>query len=72
MLFDVLQARCTVGFTVNHSPASWNIGEGRPQAVLLLVVHQDEKAAVVVVEWIDAHNSPGCLVDMSGTAPNDS
>ena len=58
MLFDVLQARGTVGFPVYHPPASWNIGEGRPQAVLLLVVHQDEKAAIFVVEGIDAHNSP--------------
>jgi hypothetical protein len=58
MLLDVLQTRSSVGFPVYHSPTRWNIGEGRPQAVLLLVVHQDEKAAVVVVEWIDAHNSP--------------
>jgi hypothetical protein len=32
--------------------------------VLLLVVDQDEKAAIVVVERIDAHSSPDRLVEM--------
>jgi hypothetical protein len=31
--------------------------------VLLLVVDQDEKATIVVVKRIDAHVSPGRLVD---------
>jgi len=33
--------------------------------MLLLVVDQDEKAAIVVIERIDAHVSPGCLVDIA-------
>ena len=49
------QAGGAVRFTENDPPASGNIGERRPQAVLLLVVNQDEKAAIVVVERIDAH-----------------
>jgi hypothetical protein len=55
VLFDVVQTRGAVRFAVNHPPACWNIGEGRPQTVLLLVVDQDEKAAIFVVERIDAH-----------------
>src|SRR6185369_3541128 len=55
VLFDVVQTRSAVRFAVNHPPAGWNVGEDRPQAVLLLVVDQDEKAAIVVVERIDAH-----------------
>src|ERR1700740_2149906 len=55
VLFDVVQTRSPVGFAVNPPPAGWNIGEDRPQAVLLLVVDQDEKAAIVVVKRIDAH-----------------
>jgi hypothetical protein len=35
--------------------AGGNIGESRPQAVLLLVIDQDEKAAIVVVKRVDAH-----------------
>src|SRR6202030_620029 len=57
VLFDVVQTGSAVRFAVHHPPAGWNIGEGRPQAVLLLVVDQDEKAAIVVVEGIDAHRS---------------
>lgn len=72
MFFDVLQTSGAVGFPEYHPPARRNIGESRPEAVLLFVIHQDEKAAVVVVEWIDTHNSPGCLVDMSGTVSNHS
>jgi hypothetical protein len=55
VLFDIFQTRSALGFAVNHPPASGNIGEGRPQAVLLLVIDQDKKAATVVVEGIDAH-----------------
>jgi hypothetical protein len=55
VLFDVVQTRRAFGFATNHWPAGWNIGEGRPQAVLLLVVDQEEKAPIVVVERIDAH-----------------
>src|ERR1700737_488814 len=55
VLFDVVQTRSAVRFAVNHPPAGWNVGEGRPQAVLLLVVAKDEKAAIFVVERIDAH-----------------
>src|SRR6476469_9051533 len=66
VLFDVVQTGSAVGFAVNHPPAVWNIGEGRPQAVLLLVIDQDEKAGIVV-ERIDAHRSPDHLVEMSKT-----
>src|ERR1700751_4870135 len=55
ILFDVFQTRSAVRFAVNHLPAGWNVGEGRPQAVLFLVVYQDEKTAIVVVKRIDAH-----------------
>ena len=55
VLFDVVQTRCAVRLAVNSPPASWNIGEGRPQAVLLLVVDQDQKGALVIVERIGAH-----------------
>jgi len=71
VLFDEVQTRTAVRFAVNHPPAGWNIGEGRPQAVLLLVVDQDEKAGIVV-ERIDAHRSPDHLVEMSKTrVPDD-
>jgi hypothetical protein len=35
---------------------------------LLLLVDQDEKAAVVVIERIDAHRPPVRLVNMSATS----
>jgi GTP cyclohydrolase I len=35
--------------------------------MLLLVVDQYVKTAIVVVEGIDAHSSPDHLVDISGT-----
>src|ERR1700722_14822693 len=68
VLFDVVQTGSAVRFAVHHPPAGWNIGEGRPQAVLLLVVDQDEKAAIVVVEGIDAHRSSS-PIGMSETDP---
>src|ERR1700722_8306065 len=67
VLFDVLQTCSAVSFPINHTPAGWNIGKHRPETVLLLVVDQDEKAAIVIVERIDAHSSPGRLGEMSGT-----
>ena len=70
VLFDVVQTRSAVRFAVNHPPTGWNIGEGRPQAVLLLVVDQDKKAAIFVVERIDAQRFSRHLVDMSGNVPN--
>src|SRR6202022_4704220 len=70
VLFDVVQTRSAVRFAVDHPPAGWNVGKGRPQAVLLLVVDQDEKAAIVVVERIDAHSVlPDHPLEMSGTVP---
>src|ERR1700687_1352644 len=68
VLFDVVQTRSAVRFAVDHPPAGWNVGKGRPQAVLLLVVDQDEKAAIVVVEGIDAHRSSS-PIGMSETDP---
>src|SRR6476660_3481915 len=70
VLFDEVQTRTAVRFAVNHPPAGWNIGEGRPQAVLLLVVDQDEKAGIVV-EWIDSHWSSGQRVEERKTGVPD-
>ena len=56
----MVQTRRAVRFAVNYSPAGWNVGEDRPQAVLLLVVDQDEKAAIVVVERIGAPKASPC------------
>src|ERR1700733_2729489 len=61
VLLDVVQTRRPVGFAVNHPPSSGNIGERRPQAVLLLVVDQHKKTAIIVVKRIGAHSSPGVL-----------
>jgi hypothetical protein len=36
-------------------PAGWDIREVGPQAVLLLVVDQDEKAAAVIIERVGLH-----------------
>ncbi len=52
VLFDVVQARSARRFAVNHPPTCWNVGERWPQAVLLLVVDQNEEAALFVVEGI--------------------
>src|ERR1700722_11654374 len=67
VLFDELQTRSAVSFPINHSPTGWNISKHRPQTVLLFVVDHDAKAAIVIVERIDAHSSPGRLGEMSGT-----
>src|SRR5262249_25208366 len=48
------RARCRPA--VSHPPSRRDVGEGRPEAVLLLVVDQDEEVAVVVVERIGAHS----------------
>jgi hypothetical protein len=63
-LFDVLQAGTTLGLAVNHPPTGGNIGESRPQAVLLFVVYQHEEGAVVVIERIGTHSPPDRLADM--------
>jgi hypothetical protein len=55
VLFDVVQTRSAVRFALHHPLTGWHIGEGRPQAVLLLVVDQDKKTAIVVIQRIDAH-----------------
>src|SRR5258708_30787276 len=68
VLFDVVQTRRAIPFAVHRSPAGWNIRERRPQAVLLLVVDQDEKAAVAVVERVDAHRFSRPLLDMGITS----
>jgi len=68
VLFDVVHTRCAIPFAIHHPPAGWNIGEGGPQAVLLLVVYQDEKTAVTVVERIDAHRVSRRLLDMGITS----
>jgi hypothetical protein len=61
VLFDLGQTRGGVRLAVNRPPVGWNVGEGRPQAVLLLVVEQDEKAAVVV-ERITPSSGPAVPV----------
>lgn len=57
VVVDVLQARGTLGFAKNSTPAIWNVGECGPQTVLLFIVDQDEEAAMLIVERIDAHPS---------------
>ena len=54
VLFDIVQALAAGRFAIDHPPAGWNIGKGRPQAVLLLVVDQDEECAILVIEWVGA------------------
>lgn len=53
MFFDVVEAGCAVGFPENYPPTGGNQREGRPKTVLFFVIDQDEKTAVVVIEWID-------------------
>src|SRR5947209_6273510 len=55
VLLDVVQTCRAIPLAIRHPPAGWNIREGGPQAVLLLVIDQHEKAAVAVVERVDAH-----------------
>src|SRR5262249_48315836 len=55
VLLDVVQTSSAVRLAVYHPPPRGNIGERRPEAVLLLVVDQNEKTAIFVVERIDAH-----------------
>jgi hypothetical protein len=58
VLLDVVQTLAAGRFAINHPPAGWNIGKGWPQAVLFLVVDQDEESAIVVIERIGAQRSP--------------
>ena len=54
VLFDVVETRRAVRFALNHPPAGGNIGESRPQAVLVLVIDQEEKAAIIIAKRVDA------------------
>jgi hypothetical protein len=56
VLFDEVHTRSAVRLAVNHPPAGWNVSEDRPQAVLLLIVDQDEKGAILIIERIGAHD----------------
>jgi hypothetical protein len=67
-LFDVVQTRSTVRFAENHLPTGWNLGESWPQAVLILVVDQNEKTAIAVIEWIDTHQSGTSFLTQSDNA----
>jgi hypothetical protein len=53
VLLYVVKAGGAVCCTENHPPSGRHLDKGRPQAVLLLVVDQNEKAAIVVIKWID-------------------
>src|ERR1700744_5491948 len=55
VLLDVVEALRTGGLAENDAPAGRNVGEDRPQAVLVLVVDEHDKGAVVVIEGVDAH-----------------
>src|SRR5687768_2283508 len=57
-VFDVVQTRGSVRLAEHHTPSVRNIGKGRPQAVLFLVVDQHEEAAVIVVERISSQYAP--------------
>src|SRR5271156_4509947 len=57
-LFDVAQTRSAVRFAINRASAGSNVGEGRPQAALLLVVNQHERAAIRR-EWNTLRNATG-------------
>lgn len=55
VVFDEGQTGGAVRGPVNRAPTCWDIGEGRPQAVLFLVIHQNEEAAIVIIKRIDTH-----------------
>src|ERR1700733_9489143 len=67
VLVDIVQARRPGRFPVHHAPAGWNVREGRPQAVLLLVVDQHEEGTVVVIEGVGAHG----FLPLSGLYPSE-
>jgi len=52
ILLDVFQAFGAWRLAENYTPASGNIAENRPQAVLFLVIYQDEEINRVVIERI--------------------
>jgi len=45
-----------VGLAEDLAPARRNVGEGRPQAVLVFVVDEDDERTVLVIEGIGAHH----------------
>ena len=71
VLVDVAQTGSAVGLTVDNPPAGWDVGESRPETVLILVVDQHEEAAVFVVKRIGV-DEPSNGTDLQGqnlTAP---
>src|SRR5438552_972633 len=55
VLLDVFDAGSPAVLAEPPPPSGGDLGESRPQGVLLLVVDQNEEAAVLVVEGIGAH-----------------
>jgi hypothetical protein len=58
MACDAAQNSSAGRVVANHPPAGHGVGEGTPQAVLLVVVDPDEKAAVVAVDGLLLTGSP--------------
>jgi len=54
VLFDVLDAGVAAFFAENDRPTVGDIGEDRPEGVLLLMVDQNREPAVVVIEGVGA------------------
>src|SRR5690606_3335485 len=52
VLLDVVQARLPGVLALGYRPAGGDLGEGRPQRVLALVVDQDEVGALGVLERV--------------------
>lgn len=65
VLFDVVETCRTVRIAVDRLPPGWNLSEGRPQAVLLLVVDQDEKVPLSSSDGLTFMASPDQLVETS-------
>jgi hypothetical protein len=53
--FDVFQASLSGVLLEGDRPPAGHLGEGRPEGVLALVVHQDAETALIVVEGVGAH-----------------
>src|SRR5207237_7982409 len=53
VLLDVVEARLPGVLAVDHAPARRYRQPGRPQGVLLLVVHEDEEGPLGIIE--DVH-----------------
>jgi hypothetical protein len=53
--FNIVQGLGMRGLTVNYPPTRGNISEGGPQAVLLLIVNQNEEASAFIIKRVGLH-----------------